>query len=57
MLPSFYAREMMRLLAGDEHASVRTDQGLIVRSKIAEINDLDGPENVMLGNGSIETCI
>jgi ATP-dependent helicase/DNAse subunit B len=30
VLPSFYAREMMRLLAGDEHASVRTDQGLIV---------------------------
>jgi histidinol-phosphate aminotransferase len=30
------------------------DQGLIVRSKIAEINHLDGPENVMLGNGSSE---
>lgn len=30
------------------------DQGLIVRSKIAEINELDGPENVMLGNGSSE---
>lgn len=30
------------------------DQGLVVRSKIAEINDLDGPENVMLGNGSSE---
>jgi histidinol-phosphate aminotransferase len=30
------------------------DQGLIVRSKIAEINGLDGPENVMLGNGSSE---
>ena len=27
------------------------DQGLIVRAKIAEINGLDGPENVMLGNG------
>ena len=30
------------------------DQGLVVRSKIAEINGLDGPENVMMGNGSSE---
>ena len=30
------------------------DQGLAVRSKIAEINGLEGPENVMLGNGSSE---
>lgn len=30
------------------------DQGLVVRSKIAELNRLDGPENVMLGNGSSE---
>jgi histidinol-phosphate aminotransferase len=30
------------------------DQGLIVRAKIAEINGLDGPGNVMLGNGSSE---
>jgi histidinol-phosphate aminotransferase len=30
------------------------DQGLVVRSKIAEINKLGGPENVMLGNGSSE---
>jgi histidinol-phosphate aminotransferase len=30
------------------------DQGLIVRGKIAEINGLDGPENVMIGNGSSE---
>ena len=30
------------------------DQGLAVRSKIADINGLDGPENVMLGNGSSE---
>jgi len=30
------------------------DQGLVVRSKIVEINQLDGPENVMLGNGSSE---
>jgi len=30
------------------------DQGLVVRSKIAEINHLDGPGNVMLGNGSSE---
>jgi histidinol-phosphate aminotransferase len=30
------------------------DQGLVVRTKIAEINKLDGPYNVMLGNGSSE---
>ncbi len=30
------------------------DQGLVVRTKIAEINGLDGPENVILGNGSSE---
>ena len=30
------------------------DQGLVVRSKIAEINGVAGPENVMLGNGSSE---
>jgi histidinol-phosphate aminotransferase len=30
------------------------DQGLVVRGKLAEINGLDGPENVMLGNGSSE---
>ncbi len=30
------------------------DQGTAVRSKIAEINGLDGPENVLLGNGSSE---
>ena len=30
------------------------DQGLVVRSKIAEINGLDGPQNVMLGDGSSE---
>lgn len=30
------------------------DQGLIVRGKIAQINGVDGAENVMLGNGSSE---
>ncbi len=30
------------------------DQGLIVRAKIAEMNNVDGPENVMIGNGSSE---
>jgi histidinol-phosphate aminotransferase len=30
------------------------DQGLVVRGKIAAINGLAGPENVMLGNGSSE---
>lgn len=30
------------------------DQGLIIRSKIAKMNKLSGPENVILGNGSSE---
>ncbi len=30
------------------------DRGGIVRAKIAEINGLDGPENVVIGNGSSE---
>ena len=30
------------------------DQGAVVRMKIAEINGLGGPENVMIGNGSSE---
>ncbi|OQX62291.1 MAG: hypothetical protein B5M51_06360 [Anaerolinea sp. 4484_236] len=30
------------------------DQGTVVRSKIAEINGMSGPENVMIGNGSSE---
>jgi histidinol-phosphate/aromatic aminotransferase/cobyric acid decarboxylase-like protein len=30
------------------------DQGLVVRGKIAEINGLEGPGNVMIGNGSSE---
>ena len=30
------------------------DQGLVVRGKLAQINGLPGPENVMLGNGSSE---
>ncbi len=30
------------------------DQGLVVRSRIAELNGLAGPQNVMLGNGSSE---
>jgi histidinol-phosphate aminotransferase len=30
------------------------DQGLVVRSKIAEINNVAGPGNVMIGNGSSE---
>jgi histidinol-phosphate aminotransferase len=37
-----------------EMANRYPDQGLVVRSRIAEINGLDGPENVMLGNGSSE---
>ncbi len=30
------------------------DQGLILRGRIAEMNGLEGPENVVLGNGSSE---
>lgn len=30
------------------------DQGLVVRGKLAQMNDLEGAENVMLGNGSSE---
>lgn len=30
------------------------DSGTVVRGKIAEINGLDGPDNVLLGNGSCE---
>jgi len=30
------------------------DQGLVIRSQLAEINGLEGPENVMMGNGSSE---
>src|SRR3970040_1392478 len=30
------------------------DQGLVVRAKIAEMNNVDGPGNVMIGNGSSE---
>jgi histidinol-phosphate aminotransferase len=37
-----------------EIANRYPDQGLVVRSKIAEINQLGGPENVVLGNGSSE---
>lgn len=34
--------------------NIYPDQGLVVRGKIAEINGLAGPENVILGNGSSE---
>ena len=30
------------------------DQGLVIRSKLAEMSGLEGPENVMLGNGTSE---
>lgn len=30
------------------------DQGLIVRQKIADLNNVGGPQNVMIGNGSSE---
>ena len=30
------------------------DQGLVIREKLAKINNLSGPANVMLGNGSSE---
>lgn len=30
------------------------DSGMVVRQKIADINGLDGPDNVLIGNGSCE---
>lgn len=45
---------MEAILKYGKMANRYPDQGNIVRSKIAEINGLDGPENVMLGNGSSE---
>lgn len=45
------------LAAINEYARVANrypDQGLVVRRKIAEINGFDGPEHVMIGNGSSE---
>jgi histidinol-phosphate aminotransferase len=37
-----------------EMANRYPDQGTAVRSKLAQINGLDGPENVLIGNGSSE---
>jgi histidinol-phosphate aminotransferase len=34
--------------------NIYPDQGNVVRAKIADINGLEGPQNVMLGNGSSE---
>jgi len=45
------------LAAINEYAKLANryaDQGTAVRTKIAEINGLDGPGNVLLGNGSSE---
>ncbi len=45
------------LAAIDQYARLAhryPDQGLVVRGRIAEINGLAGPQNVMLGNGSSE---
>lgn len=48
------AKVMEAIQQYGQKANRYPDQGLIVRSKIAEINGLAGPENVMLGNGSSE---
>jgi histidinol-phosphate aminotransferase len=48
------AKVMEAITKFGEMSNRYPDQGLAVRSKIAEINGLDGPENVMLGNGSSE---
>jgi histidinol-phosphate aminotransferase len=50
--PSLRVQEAIQNYA--KMANRYPDQGLVVRSKIAEINGLDGPENVLLGNGSSE---
>lgn len=50
--PSEAVQEAIRKYA--RLANRYPDQGIVVRSKIAEINGLDGPENVLIGNGSSE---
>ncbi len=50
--PSKKVREAIQKYGG--FANRYPDQGLVVRSKIAEINGLGGPENIIIGNGSNE---
>lgn len=50
--PSEHVQEAIREYG--KMANRYPDQGLVVRQRIAEINGLDGPENVLLGNGSSE---
>jgi len=50
--PSAKVQEAIRKYA--EMANRYPDQGLVVRGKIAEINGLNSPANVMIGNGSSE---
>src|SRR4030066_26901 len=53
--PNPPSEKVLEALINDAKMANRyPDQGLVVRSKIAEINGLRGPENVMLGNGSSE---
>lgn len=50
--PSKKVQEAIQKYA--DFANRYPDQGLVVRSKIAEINGMAGPENVIIGNGSSE---
>jgi histidinol-phosphate aminotransferase len=50
--PSKKVQEAIRKYG--DFANRYPDQGLVVRSKLAEINGMGGPENVMIGNGSSE---
>jgi len=50
--PSKTVKEAIRKYS--ELGNCYPDQGLVVRSKLAEINGLNGPENVLIGNGSSE---
>ena len=50
--PSEKVREAINKYA--QYGNLYMDQGTAVRSKLAEINGLEGPENVLLGNGSSE---
>lgn len=50
--PSKKVQEAIQKYA--DFANRYPDQGLVVRSKIAEINGMGGPENVIIGNGSSE---
>jgi histidinol-phosphate aminotransferase len=46
--------KLHRMMSNENPMPPSDNQGLVVRSKIAEMNKVDGPGNVMIGNGSSE---